>query len=258
MNLTLKKIFPKFYRYVKSIENKIPANVEFWDKKKYRVTRKIITFFKPFRGWPRLKAEANFAFENYNGGDFIDVGAYHGHFSYILAPKANDFDNFISCQPDHSVQDELFENLSILNNVFKKIKFSIISNPISSGKDVYQVDTIYGHPAFIAIDNKFKSDDIKKKIKSTTIDLLVDSLSLKPKFIKIDVEGAEYDVLKGMNNTFLNFKPAILIEKHPTLIPKNIAIEEIDNFLKSKNYILKKKIYADSIAINEIWKFNEK
>jgi len=50
MNLTLKKIFPKFYRYVKSIENKIPANVEFWDKKKYRVTRKIITFFKPWRG----------------------------------------------------------------------------------------------------------------------------------------------------------------------------------------------------------------
>jgi len=38
---------------------------------------------------------------------------------------------------------------------------------------------------------------------------------------------------------------------------KHITIEEIDNFLKSKNYILKKKIYADSIAINEIWKFNE-
>ncbi len=253
MSLRLKKIFPNFYKKIKLIENKIPAKIEFWDKRKYKVTRKIKTFFKPWKSYPRLRAETETVFENYNGGDFIDVGAYHGFYSFLLSPKANKLDKFINCEPDMEAQNDLVENLNILKNVFKNIKFSIITDPISNGEDVVTIDTVYGHPVFLNQDNLSKENRLKKKIKSTTIDSLVKRLSLNPKFIKIDVEGAEINVLKGMTKTLNNFRPLIMIEKHPTLLPKNLTIDQINSFLIDHNYNLFKQISKEDIAINELW-----
>ena len=125
---------------------------------------------------------------------------------------------------------------------------------ISDGKDVHWIDTPYGHPVFSRIGNSLDQKKPKKTIRSSTIDHLVGSLSLNPTFIKIDVEGAEYDVLNGMLDTLINFKPTIMIEKHPSLIPKDISIKEIDDFLKANNYILSKEIFSDDLAITEIWK----
>jgi len=252
------KTFPVFYKFIQFIVHQVPSNVEFWDKKKYRVTRKIKTFFKPWKQIPGLIEEANSAFENYQGGDFIDIGAFHGFYSFLLAPKANKFDNFISCEPDFKAQKDLLENLSILNNVFKKIKFSLINSPINTGKETFLMKTDYGHPTFIEIDNNVNINKSSKKIKSTCVDDLVKTLSLNPKFIKIDVEGAEFDVLQGMTVTFEKYKPLIHLEKHPTLIPENISLEQIDNLLKKNNYILFKKISSDDVGIKELWKFDNK
>lgn len=93
----------------------------------------------------------------------------------------------------------------------------------------------------------------KKKISSTTIDNLVNSLSLKPSFIKIDTEGAEHDVLQGMRVTMRKFKPKIMLEKHPTMIPKNISLEDIDKELKNYNYKPTLISHGD-ISIRELWK----
>lgn len=253
MSLRLKKIFPNLYKKIKLVENKIPANVEFWNNKKYKVTRKIKTFFKPWKSYPRLKEETKIVYENYNGGDFIDIGAYHGFFSYLLSPKAKSFDNFINCEPDITAQNDLLENLNILNNIFKEIKFSIITNPISNGSEVEIVKTPYGHPTFLNKNDISENKSTEKKIRSTTIDLLTKTLSLKPKFIKIDVEGSEYNVLEGMKDTMGKFRPLIMIEKHPTLLPESVTLKRIDNFFIEQDYKVFKKISEEDIAINELW-----
>ena len=77
-------------------------------------------------------------------------------------------------------------------------------------------------------------------------------MSLKPTFIKIDTEGSELDILEGMKKTIKNYKPKILLEKHPTMIPKTISIENIDNYLKENNY-KPKMINKKDLAIREIW-----
>ena len=89
---------------------------------------------------------------------------------------------------------------------------------------------------------------------STKLDHLVKKLDIKPSFIKIDVEGTEYDVLQGARNVLLNYRPTIMLEKHPTLLPKNITIEKIDNFLNELNYKKESLIFKDDIAINELWR----
>ena len=92
----------------------------------------------------------------------------------------------------------------------------------------------------------------QKKIKSTTIDNLVKKLSLKPSLVKIDTEGAEHDVLEGMKKTLKDFKPKIMLEKHPTMIPNHLSLDMIDNLLINNNY-RSTLISNNSLAIREIW-----
>ena len=44
--------------------------------------------------------------------------------------------------------------------------------------------------------------------------ITLDSLKLKPDFIKIDVEGMEFDVLQGGKDTILENKPFVMIEEN--------------------------------------------
>ena len=76
---------------------------------------------------------------------------------------------------------------------------------------------------------------------------------LKPTFIKIDTEGSELDILINMKKTISIYKPKILLEKHPTLIPKNSSLQMIDDFLRQNKY-LPTLINKSDLAIREIWK----
>ena len=44
--------------------------------------------------------------------------------------------------------------------------------------------------------------------------ITLDSLKLAPDFIKIDVEGLEYDVLLGGEQTIQNYRPVIMVEEN--------------------------------------------
>tara|TARA_B100000886_G_scaffold185128_1_gene127012 strand:- start:3340 stop:3972 length:633 start_codon:yes stop_codon:yes gene_type:complete len=200
-----------------------------------------------------LRDEADMVYKMYNGGDFIDVGAYSGFYSFLLSTKADDNDNFISCEPDSVIHSELFDNLSVLKKIFNNINYSVITHPINNGKEVAIAHDDWGHPCFqdtSQIDEKNKK--ISKKFRSTTIDNLVSSLSLEPKFIKIDTEGAEFDILKGMQETLKKFKPKIMLEKHPTMLPKDISIESVNKMLIDHKYKAN-LVNKNNLAIREVW-----
>ena len=55
-----------------------------------------------------------------------------------------------------------------------------------------------------------------------------------------------------MKETIKKFKPKIMLEKHPTMIPNNISINIIDNFLKENNY-KSELINKNELTIREIW-----
>lgn len=255
MSLALKRIFPKFYNFSKKFEKYIPASTILWDKKKYRVNLKIISMLSYWREWPRLIAEAELVFDLYNGGDFLDIGAYHGVYPFFLAPKAKKNDTFILCEPDSEARKDLVENLNVLKRLFKNIDFRCIYEPIGDGKNVVKTPTIYGHPMFLSQTNDNKNNQKENFFqRSLTLDELVKKNNIKPSFIKIDVEGTEYNILQGMVGILKTYKPLIMIEKHPTLIPKDVSISDIDNFLTNSGYRLEKEIYKDDIAITEFWK----
>ena len=57
-----------------------------------------------------------------------------------------------------------------------------------------------------------------------------------------------------MQETLKKYKPEIMLEKHPSLIPKNITLKDIDNFLIKNGYYSELISTDKDIAIREIWK----
>ena len=250
MSLALKRTAPIIYNFLKKFERHVPASATLWDKKKYRLNLKIISMLNIWKSWPRLKKEAEIVFDLYNGGDFIDIGAAQGFYSFLLAPKANINDTFVQCEPNPEEKKDLINNLKVLKKNFSYIELEFVFDPISDGKFVGKQPTDFGHPVY---SSKIKNNIENENIKSIKIDDLVEKYGLSPSFIKIDVEGAEYEVLQGAKNTLKKFKALIMIEKHPTLIPENISTNTIDNFLDEAGYKKECLVFKDDIAINEIW-----
>jgi hypothetical protein len=66
---------------------------------------------------------------------------------------------------------------------------------------------------------------------------MIDDIYPRIDFVKIDVEGSEHDVLKGMVKTMERFMPKMLIEFHPpTIQEKGDNPEDIYKGLKSLGY----------------------
>ena len=75
-------------------------------------------------------------------------------YSFLLSPKSNENDNFISCEPDHNAHHELFLNLSVLKKLFINNCYSVITKPVSNGKKVVIAHNEWGHPCFLDINEK--------------------------------------------------------------------------------------------------------
>lgn len=74
-------------------------------------------------------------------------------------------------------------------------------------------------------------------VEKRTGDDLCQSLSFAPDAIKIDVEGHEVKVLKGLSHVIERHRPLIFLELHPTRISdEKDSIEDMLNYLAAKRY----------------------
>jgi len=70
-----------------------------------------------------------------------------------------------------------------------------------------------------------------------TLDTFCNTRELKPDLIKIDVEGAEYFVLKGAINVLKNYKPLIFLSVHPKHLQKlGISLEDLNQLIFQLGY----------------------
>ena len=103
---------------------------------------------------------------------------------------------------------------------------TIYQRAVSSREDVLTIS--------VGAQNILEIKDSSDAITATAV--TIDSLALKPNFIKIDVEGAEINVLEGAAAT-LKLEPFIYLELHPALIGRfRRRVDEIFNFIDLQTY----------------------
>ena len=144
---------------------------------------------------------------------FFDIGAHIGLVSLPAAKEMKQTAKVVSFEPSHKnfkhlkshARNNSFEEKIILKqcligdkNCQKTFYFSNKESPINSIVKFEQ-------------NKNYKTE----KLQQITLDSFCKKSGLIPEVIKIDVEGAEINVLKGAQNTLKKHKPIIYLSIHP-------------------------------------------
>lgn len=174
----------------------------------------------------------------------FDIGANIGAFSLVIAKYNNGSNRIFSFEPNFTSYNKLCKNI-ILNHC----EDCIFPFPIALSKK-YGVDTLnyssleIGSAYHTLGVNKFLKDEPKYKQQTIvySVDKFIDDFNVQnPQHIKIDVDGMEYEILKGAKKTIsrTNFR-SLNVE-----IDENSEdCEKIIEYIKSLGLIFRGK-YTD-------------
>lgn len=180
------------------------------------------------------------------GETVIDIGAHLGRYSIIGSKRVGNGGTVVSIEANPDVYSILTRNISLnnLDNVHTlnnaafskqtKIKFY-------KGESDNMQNNQFG-TVMTDIDNfSEKQLDEYVEVNAVTVDSILFEQRLdihKIKWIKIDVEGAEYEVVKGCKNLLsASNKLAILVEIH-NLSDGTTHYEEIKEYLEYNGFLI--------------------
>lgn len=172
--------------------------------------------------------------------DVIDVGANIGLFTVLFSKLISKKQKVLAIEPTPSATKYLHLNIE-KNNVNNLV---IVFNGVASAeKGDYSINVIPGKEEYSSIGTEISHPIVKKYksekilVKGDSIDNLVIEYKINPGFIKIDVEGSEYSVIKGAKNTLLKYKPVIVAELYDILLSNcGHTSENVVTFLESIEY----------------------
>lgn len=146
------------------------------------------------------------------GDVFLDVGANIGYFS-LLAAKFEPQSAIVAFEPVSFLFEELRKNIAV--NWFKNIE---AINAAAGDKEETKTIFISGKEnlGMSSFQQPENYSGMKEQVKTLSLDdWFVKSGLTKIDIVKIDVEGSEVSVLRGMQQLLQKFKPVILIEINP-------------------------------------------
>jgi FkbM family methyltransferase len=159
-----------------------------------------------------------------SSGTFVDVGANIGKYTIKIARQLKDKGKAIAIEPEPSNFQVLKKNI-VLNNLKNVNAFNLACSSHAGKSAFYLNDSGTGSHSLIKKTNKNISVNLCK------LDSLLSSLKIKKvDFIKIDVEGAELDVIAGAKNTLKSF-PKIIVE-----IENSESIKKLELILRKAGY----------------------
>jgi len=152
-----------------------------------------------------------------------DIGAHIGVITLFLAKAVGEGGMVVAFEPNPESYGMLQENL-ILNSARNARSFQIGLGNKAHTESLVALRFASGTGT---IDQEMQSTIVREPhskftVKICPLDQCVQEFKIPiPDFVKIDVEGAEYEVLEGMENTIAKCKPTILIEIHGTNFEKS-------------------------------------
>jgi FkbM family methyltransferase len=150
------------------------------------------------------------------GDVVIDIGAHIGRYTIIGAKRVGTKGKVVAIEANPS-------NFEMLN---RNIKLNQLTNIISLNNAVYSKETkvkLYlpgeelGHTTYNTVmSDRAKNEDKFVEVSANTLDYFLQLKGITDvNWVKIDVEGAEFEVLKGASNVLSKSKDiALLIEIH--------------------------------------------
>ena len=181
------------------------------------------------------------------GDIFVDVGAHIGKYTIIASKRVGANGKVIAIEADPGNFDLLNRNIQLnnLSNVIA-LNYAVYSKEEtiklylpSAGRGGGDESSSYTEYNTIMSDRAARGDEKFVKVKANTLDYLLQSNMMKQEevnWIKIDVEGAEYEVLKGAKGILSKSKDITLLMEIHNLSAGNSLYKPVCEFLSPYNF----------------------
>jgi FkbM family methyltransferase len=143
----------------------------------------------------------------------LDIGANFGYYTLLLSDLVSDFGHCIAFEPNPQVTDKLRKSIEI-NGFEDRTQVK----QVALGREPWGEACLYiphGEPKnarIVPVEYRFSAnEDQMIKVPRARVDTLLKDID-RLDFVKIDAEGAEADIVVGMERTLRRLKPMLLIE----------------------------------------------
>lgn len=152
---------------------------------------------------------------------FLDIGANIGYYSLLLAPYCH---RVYAFEPDKRSLAALIRNAAKVDNI------TVIEKAVCEREGEMQLD-VTGLPELSHLQKNTSHSQGCVLVKTTTLDNFAnENPEVRVTAIKIDVEGADFDVLLGAKNLIIRDQPLILSEIYPDF--------KVFEFVRSLDYLI--------------------
>lgn len=171
------------------------------------------------------------------GDTVIEAGAHIGYISIYLSKLVEDAGRVYVFEPGVNNLPYTRKNLNALTNVVLVEK--AVGN--CNGVVPFYIENFSGQNNSL-LDNysifsrNIKSSFLKVKTQKTMVEVIrlddfINERNIKPSFIKLDIEGAELDAIKGLLTCLNNDKPKLMVE-----ITENK--QQLYDIIKKNGYVM--------------------
>jgi FkbM family methyltransferase len=173
------------------------------------------------------------------GDVFYDVGAHIGLLSLVAA-------RLIGARGEIQAFEAAPENVAAIEqhvqrNRFPQIKVNPVAVWSTTGRVSFHRPFLGSLRGVVVSANNSTSDALDYDVEATTLDYFVKSHRL-PNLIKVDVEGAEAEVLRGADKVFDRCRPILICEVH-----NQEAVTRVQEWLSTRGYTVKWMGEADTL-----------
>jgi len=180
-----------------------------------------------------------------NGDIVVDAGAFTGDYTVFAAKKVGKEGRVIAFEPDE-------KNRKILE---KNLKYENLNNVTIIPRGLWGKNTTLKFQSSEGLHSTFNSKKAESTIKVVKLDdelkkLRIDKLDV----LKMDIEGAEIEAIKGSIVTLKKFHPFVIIASYHEVNGKETSIF-LENFLKKIGF----KVISDfpNHKTTYAWKTNK-
>jgi FkbM family methyltransferase len=164
------------------------------------------------------------------GATVIDIGAHIGYYTLLLAKCVGPAGRVISFEPLPVNLTLLRQNVQLNDLQHVQVK----AQAVFSRNEELTI-TVPDHAPNSGEASVLPVEGAKQfRVPATTLDSFCSGTGCRPDFLKMDVEGAEYDVLLGAKETIAQSRPKMLIELHH--FDGNLARHPVPELLVSWDY----------------------
>lgn len=159
------------------------------------------------------------------GGVFVDIGAHVGLYTVNLATKAS---HVFAIEANPKTYAVLQSNIDSNRHV---IKAQVHAENYAAWDRYEELHLIDENDKETGGSTRCTPEDADDALEWTTQGMPLDDTlpngNIKIDLIKIDVEGAEARVLKGMRKRLVNDRPTLLIEMHDMYFGESVRIDTL-------------------------------